>query len=330
MLISLQSAIWGSAISLYYVITGGENDGLIAMLTGVLVNSMMLSGTYHKHNSKERLSFGILVAFLSGIAFFLGSISGSSLLWTSIMIIAILPFFGLTNPEYPLLSAIFFYYFDAYILGIGMLASGDVAITYGVYFAGGSLLIVLGGVVRLYIRSRHLNIHETLPYVYGKKMFSINKYSLVYTLTLISSVMLSNYIAFHFKLEHGYWLPLTAFLLLRNGYALSKQRTFLRLIGTILGGVLAFVWCILVVNKVILALAMFPLLYLTIVAISRHYGSFTFFLTITVANMINLTTEAGQIVVAQRMCYTLLGVLLVMATLQILKHFTPQIDDKVL
>lgn len=56
------------------------------------------------------------------------------------------------------------------------------------------------------------------------------------TLTILIGLMISTI----FNLLNGYWILLTIVVIMRPGYGLTKQRSFERVIGTVLGGLIAF------------------------------------------------------------------------------------------
>ena len=326
MIIALHCAIIGGFVLLYFVLYSPVNKALIAMVTGLLLTSMMLSSTYLKHNSIQRLYFGGLTTALSGVAFFLGSLSGNSLLLSSLGMIVFLPFVGMSNPRHILLSSLTFFFFNAYILGFGMKGDFSQALDYGVYYAIGGILIVCGGFIRVYIRAAYMDIHEQIPFVLNTKFFC--RENALHSLILVLCVLLCNYIAFRLKLARGYWLPMTAFLLIKNEHSVSISRAVHRFTGTLLGGFLSFLLCLLITNKLFLALLTIPLLYFTIVAIARHYGSFTFFLTICISCLLNIMVPSGVGVVIERLVNTFAGVLIVIIVLQIFRWVITYINSR--
>ncbi|WP_158963045.1 FUSC family protein [Myroides fluvii] len=56
------------------------------------------------------------------------------------------------------------------------------------------------------------------------------------TLTILIGLIISNI----FNLLNGYWILLTIVVIMRPGYGLTKTRSFERVIGTVLGGLIAF------------------------------------------------------------------------------------------
>lgn len=65
---------------------------------------------------------------------------------------------------------------------------------------------------------------------------TIFRHSLRLTLTLLIGFIIGNILPFH----NVYWILLTIIVIMRPGYGLTKQRSFHRIFGTILGGLIAF------------------------------------------------------------------------------------------
>lgn len=320
-LIGIITAILGGLISLFYVLYERNNVGLMVVVNGLLLTAVMMSATYHGHNALERNFYGLVTAVFSGITFGVGSFAAHSLLFTSLGIIIILPWLGLIYKEHPLLFWSLFFIFDGFILGASVPSPHDLhkAILFGIDYGVGGVIIIITGFVRIFIRARFFNIHEKLPFISNRKCFSINKYSLHYTIGMLLAVLISNFYAIYFKLPHGYWLPMTAFLLFKDSFSTSMQRLKRRFVGTALGGVAALIIFIFISNKVVFAVALFILLYFTIVAIAKHYGAYAFFLTLTVSILINLITPEGVSVVESRLVDTFLGVLIVIIVLHVIR-----------
>lgn len=329
MLLSVLSSTSFTITCLIFVLHSPPNYLIIAMATGMLVHSILLAGTYHGHNSKQRLFFGMVVAVSSGFAFAFGSFNAHSLLQSTIGLVIVMFFVGLVDNRHSLLSTSMFFFGTTYILGFGMPSAFPVCYEYGVWYAMGAMVLVILGIIRLAVRSYYFNLHETMPILDPEVIVWFDYHKMVYICGLLLSVLLCNFLSFYFHLKHGYWLPLTAYLLIRNNHTVSFNRTIHRLVGTLLGGGMAFLWSLLVTSKLIMALAMFPFLYFTLIAASKHYGSFIFFFTITICNLINIAAKTGVKIVEQRILYTLLGVLIVMIILHAIRPMADKLIKKV-
>ena len=71
-LIALQTGIIGGILAIFYARYNPSNQ-IIVIITGLLLNGMMLSTTYRAHNSIQRLRYGLICALGSGLAFGIGS-----------------------------------------------------------------------------------------------------------------------------------------------------------------------------------------------------------------------------------------------------------------
>lgn len=65
---------------------------------------------------------------------------------------------------------------------------------------------------------------------------TIFRHSLRLTLTILAGIVIGNLIS----VEKVYWILLTIVVIMRPGYGLTKQRSYQRIFGTVLGGLIAF------------------------------------------------------------------------------------------
>lgn len=329
-LIALQTSLIGGGLAIFYACYNSHANQIIIIITGSLLNAMMLATTYHTNNSIQRLRYGLICALGSGIAFGIGSWTGNNLLLSSLSILLLIPMIGFSNNQHGLITWLCSYIITGYILGTGVMANTmNVAITYAFcYFIGGAV-IVASGMLRVFIRKTMLNLTEDIAFIKNQTWFVVNGRNTLFTCCLLISVLICNYIAVNYQLDHGYWLSLTAFLLIKNEQLLTIQRSLQRITGTLLGGGLAFGFCWLVHDKLILALIITVMLYLTIIAISRHYGSFTLFLTISISLLIGLQDSQSIIEVKYRILYTLFAVVIVMLCVHTIQPLANQISQNI-
>lgn len=327
-LIALQTGIIGGILAIFYASYNPSNQ-IIVIITGLLLNGMMLSTTYRAHNSIQRLRYGLICALGSGLAFGLGSFTGSNLILSSTCMLLLLPLIGFSNAKHGLISGLLSYIITGYILGTGVISNNiTTALIYALCYLVGGIIIVTGGMLRVFIRKKVLHLTENIEFIQNQEWFMINRKNLLFSGSLLISVLLCNYVAVSYHLDHGYWLSLTAFLLIKNDQQLTVQRSLQRIVGTLLGGGLAFGFCWLVQDKLLLALIIAPMLYLTIIAISRHYGSFTLFLTVSISLLIGLQDSQAIVDVKYRVLYTLIAVGVVMLCVHIIQPLTTQIIGK--
>ena len=78
---------------------------------------------------------------------------------------------------------------------------------------------------------------------------TIFRHSLRLTITILIGFIIGNILPFH----NVYWILLTILVIMRPGYGLTKQRSFHRIFGTILGGLIAFGVLSLIHNSIVIS-----------------------------------------------------------------------------
>ena len=144
---------------------------------------------------------------------------------------------------------------------------------------------------------------------------------------MLFTVVLCNFISIHYHLANGYWLPLTAFLIIKSNHAISISRNYTKVIGTLIGGGVALACCLLIHSQLIFALMIFffflsdcyryiaPLWF--IYKLCLHYR---YLLTIALMN------NEAMYRIEYRVIYTLLAVLIVMIFLYALKFILTKVN----
>lgn len=79
---------------------------------------------------------------------------------------------------------------------------------------------------------------------------TIFRHSLRLTITLMAGFIIGKFLPFH----NVYWILLTIIVIMRPGYGLTKERSFHRIIGTIIGGLIAFGILFLVKDTIIISI----------------------------------------------------------------------------
>ncbi|MEK6450597.1 MULTISPECIES: FUSC family protein [unclassified Myroides] len=126
------------------------------------------------------------------------------------------------------------------------------------------------------------------------------------TLTILVGLIISNI----FNLLNGYWILLTIVVIMRPGFGLTKQRSFERVIGTVLGGLLAFGLLYVIDNVTVIA-------YITVITmIIGYWFSHTdykvgvTFITMYVVLIYGILTPNFMDLLIFRVIDTLIGALL--------------------
>ncbi|RZJ69592.1 FUSC family membrane protein [Flavobacterium sp.] len=132
---------------------------------------------------------------------------------------------------------------------------------------------------------------------------SIFRHSLRMTATLLVGFL----IAAIFKLENVYWILLTIVVIMRPGYGLTKDRSYQRIFGTVLGGMIAFGFLHFVHNSVAIGTLTIISMLLGFAFTSTNYKIGVTFVTMYVVFLYaSLTPNVNQ-VIELRIIDTLIG-----------------------
>lgn len=313
-LLGIISGIVASAISLCHALLDLTNLYLLVAVLGVFLASLiMISGIGKGHLTQVK--YGFLVATAGGVTTFLGSYFGHSGILTSITICIIIPFIALTTHSTVMIASSVLYIVDMFIIGSGVPGSLEMAICYGISFLGGGTSIIL----LFYSINRALKTPDiTDEHIHFRKELVFRDWhkNIRFALLLTTAVLIANIISYTFNLLQGYWIPMTAMLILKSDYEFSKKRIKHRFIGTLLGSIAAFFIISVIDSKIVLALMMLPIFFCIVIALAKHYGAYTFFLTVMITVLFNLISPMERhIVTEHRLEDTLLGILSVIIVL---------------
>ncbi|WP_162558708.1 FUSC family protein [Robertkochia solimangrovi] len=120
--------------------------------------------------------------------------------------------------------------------------------------------------------------------------------------------MLAGYTVGHiFDIPNAYWILLTIFVIMRPGYVLTKVRFRERIIGTLIGALLAFPILLLTGNTLVLILLTFISLVLGLTFTQHNYKAAAAFITISIIFIYSLLTPDSMAVIQYRVMDTLIG-----------------------
>ncbi len=132
---------------------------------------------------------------------------------------------------------------------------------------------------------------------------TIFRHSLRLTITILIGLIIGKILPF----QNAYWIVLTIVVIMRQGYGLTKQRTYHRIIGTILGGFIAFGILFLIHDSTIIAgLAIIAML-LGFSFTPTNYKIGATFVTIYVIFIYGILTPEIDDVIQYRVIDTLVG-----------------------
>ena len=103
--------------------------------------------------------------------------------------------------------------------------------------------------------------------------------ALHHALRLAVAASIALFITLQFELGHGYWLTMTTVLILQPYAATTWQLSLKRIIGSVLGGILAAALGIVFHTPLAIALVVFPIAVATMIFRTIDYGLYVLFLT---------------------------------------------------
>jgi uncharacterized membrane protein (TIGR01666 family) len=135
---------------------------------------------------------------------------------------------------------------------------------------------------------------------------TVFRHSLRLTITILLGLLIGKILPF----QNAYWIVLTIVVIMRQGYGLTKQRTFDRIIGTIAGGFIAFGILYLVHDSTIIGgLAIMAMLF-GFSFTPTNYKVGATFVTIYVIFIYGILTPNIEDLIQYRIVDTLVGALL--------------------
>ena len=197
------------------------------------------------------------------------------------------------------------------------------AVRAGLVMAGGALQILTSSIllrllqqlrtdlllVARYLRDEHQALRSSVEQAARALMKRSPAPSAVpYSIRLAVTLMVSTEIYRHFGFANGYWIPMTALLVLRPGLSDTASRAIARTIGTLAGAVLASFFL------AHMAPAVTTLAFLTLFFAwfsyslnNVNYGLFTLCLTAYIVCLLALNNLPGKDVAYHRAVSTLIG-----------------------
>ena len=135
---------------------------------------------------------------------------------------------------------------------------------------------------------------------------TIFRHSLRLTVTILVGLFISKILYFH----NEYWILLTIVVIMRPGYGLTKKRSFERIFGTIVGGVIAFGILYFVHNNIIISLLTIICILLGFSFAQINYKISAVFVTMYIVFIFGILTPNINEVLQYRVVDTLVGSLL--------------------
>lgn len=131
----------------------------------------------------------------------------------------------------------------------------------------------------------------------------IFRHSLRLMVVLVAGFFLGR--IFHF--QNAYWILLTTLVIMRPGYALTRDRFKQRLYGTLIGGAIAVTIVLLIQNTVVYGILAVTTLILAFSMIQRNYKTAAAFITLNVIFVYSLLRPNAFDVIQYRVLDTIIG-----------------------
>jgi hypothetical protein len=169
--------------------------------------------------------------------------------------------------------------------------------------------------VASHLREEHLALRLSVEQA-ARSMIQKEKppSALAYALRLSITVGVSTEIYRHFGFANGYWIPMTALLVLRPGLTDTVNRAIGRTVGTVAGGMLAsYALALLRPGTSVLAILALLFAWLSYGLNNVNYGLFTLVLTANLVTLLALEDLPGNEVAYHRAISTIIGGALALA-----------------
>lgn len=132
---------------------------------------------------------------------------------------------------------------------------------------------------------------------------AIFRHSLRLTVTLVAGYFVGRI----FEFQNPYWILLTTLVIMRPGYALTRDRFKQRLYGTLIGGAIAVGIVLLFQNKILFGILAVISLILAFSMIQRNYKTAAAFITLNVVFVYSLLRPDALMVIEYRVLDTIIG-----------------------
>ena len=145
--------------------------------------------------------------------------------------------------------------------------------------------------------------------------------ALPYALRLAVTLAIGTAVYTHLHFSSGYWIPMTALLVLKPGLSDTASRAIARTLGTVAGAILAS-FMIVYLAPAPLALAAFTLLFawLTYGTLNVNYALFSVSITGYIVFLLSLAGVSGSSVAVRRTIFTIMGGGLALAVRLVVLH----------
>ncbi|MEL4308038.1 FUSC family protein [Joostella sp. CR20] len=135
-----------------------------------------------------------------------------------------------------------------------------------------------------------------------------------HSLRLVVTVLIGYAIGTIFELQNAYWIILTIIVIMRPGYVLTKERSQQRIIGTLIGGVIAIGIVMLTNNLGVYIAITFVAMTLSFTFIQQNYKASAIFITLTIIFVYAMLSPDAFTIIKYRIIDTLIGAVIASIT----------------
>ncbi|NUY81183.1 FUSC family protein [Flavobacterium sp. MAH-1] len=128
-----------------------------------------------------------------------------------------------------------------------------------------------------------------------------------HSLRMTATLLIGFLVAAVFQLENVYWILLTIVVIMRPGYGLTKDRSYQRIFGTVVGGIIAFGFLHFVHNSAVIATLTIVSMLLGFMFTSTNYKVGVTFVTMYVVFLYAMITPNVNQVIELRILDTMIG-----------------------
>lgn len=137
--------------------------------------------------------------------------------------------------------------------------------------------------------------------------FSLNSTMFRHSFRLTIAIVFGYLLGFLFDIQNTYWILLTIIVIMRPSYGLTKERSKNRIIGTLIGAIIAMGIVLLTQNVVLYSVLAFVSLILAFSLIQQNYKSAAALITISIIFVYSLMNPNAFEVIQYRVIDTVIG-----------------------
>ena len=131
-----------------------------------------------------------------------------------------------------------------------------------------------------------------------------------HSLRLTIAIVFTYLLGYTLEIQNAYWIMLTVIVIMRPNYGLTKERSKDRVLGTIIGAIIAFCIVLLTQNEIVYAVLAFISLVLSFSLIQQNYKSAAAFVTISIIFLYSFINPNAFEVIQYRILDTVIGAII--------------------